>query len=323
VSALRDAVREEATERTWSQGVTLARDRRVVGRGRTNGEIELEVRIPGRPTPFVVILDPARAEWECDCPSKEAVCSHVVAAVLATESGELPAGDVGASIRYLLEPATGGIAIARVLVRGEATEPLVGSVMSAIAAGRGNAIATIEADLLADQLISVRAGPIHGERLDRLLAVLADARDVRWRGDAVTTSADPVMPRAIVDDAPEGVRVRIEADPAVREVVAVGVVLTADRQLRPIGEVDLSGPRLDKLPMEYIVPRAALSELVGKTLPGLAQRIDVQVRATGLPQMGSREEPRISFDVEQDGDKLIVFPTLVYGDPTRARGGSP
>jgi superfamily II DNA or RNA helicase len=319
VSALRDAVREEATERTWSQGVTLARDRRVVGRGRTNGEIELEVRIPGRPTPFVVILDPAHGEWECDCPSKEAVCSHVVAAVLATESGEMPVGDVGAPIRYLLTPAIGGIAVDRVLVRGEATEPLAGSLLSAVAAGRGNAIASIEADLLADPLITVRAGPIHGERLDRLLAVLADARDVRWRGETVTTSPDPVMPRAIVSDAPDGVRVRIEADPAVQQVVAVGVVLTAERQLRPIGEVDLSGPRLDKLPMEYIVPRSALSELVGKTLPGLAQRIEVQIKATGLPQIGAREEPRIAFDVAQEGDKLTVFPTLVYGDPPRAR----
>src|SRR6476620_413588 len=27
----------------------------------------------------------------------------------------------------------------------------------------------------------------------------------------------------------------------------------------------------------------------------------------------------MQIDVEQDGDKLVVFPTLVYGDPPRAR----
>src|SRR5262249_48895802 len=102
-------------------------------------------------------------------------------------------------------------------------------------------------------------------------------------------------------------------------VIAVGVVLTTDRMVRPIGAVDLAGPRLDKLPAEFDVPRSAFSELVGKTLPALAQRIEIEIRARGLPKMGNREEPRITFEVEQDGDKLVVFPTLVYGDPPRAR----
>src|SRR5689334_608486 len=83
--SLREAVRAEATERTWSQGVTLAREQRVIGRGRSGDEVELEVRVPGRPTPFEVVLDEFNEEWQCTCPSKEAVCSHVVAAVLATE----------------------------------------------------------------------------------------------------------------------------------------------------------------------------------------------------------------------------------------------
>ena len=50
LEALRDAVRAEATERTWSQGVALARDGRVVGRRKAGQELELEVRVPGRPT---------------------------------------------------------------------------------------------------------------------------------------------------------------------------------------------------------------------------------------------------------------------------------
>ncbi|HWU85840.1 MAG TPA: hypothetical protein VN253_01090, partial [Kofleriaceae bacterium] len=89
---LREAVRAEATERTWSQGVQLARDGRVTGRTRSGDELVLEVRVPGRPTPFEVILNPAHGEWECNCPSREAVCSHAVAAVLAADQagGELP-----------------------------------------------------------------------------------------------------------------------------------------------------------------------------------------------------------------------------------------
>jgi superfamily II DNA or RNA helicase len=325
LEALRDAIRAEATERTWSQGVALARDGRVSGRRKAVDEIELEVRVPGRPTPFEVTLDAAHGEWECSCETRDAVCSHVVASVLSAQAAAR-AGDALptsarslAAIRYLLTPAPGGVAVERQLVRGDRSEPLAAPLLTLVGTGRAADIATVEADLTADQLLTARVGAVHGERLDRLLAVLADARDVRWKGEPVTTSAEPVLPRATVEDAPDGVQVRITADPAVREVVAVGVVLTHDRALRPIGVVDLSGPRLDKLPQVIDVPRAAFPELLGKILPALVQRIEVDVRATGLPKVGAREEPRIAFEVEQDGDRLRVMPSLVYGDPPRSR----
>jgi superfamily II DNA or RNA helicase len=315
-ASLREAVRSEATERTWSQGVTLAREGRVALRGRSSDEAEYEVRVPGRPTPFEVVLGPGE-EWQCDCPSKEAVCSHVVAALLAEEQGATTQN--GATLRYLLEPEPGGVRVERVLVRGDSTDPLPGPLMSLVAAGKASRIATVEADLLADQLLGVRAVPVSGEKLDRLLEVLAAARDVRWRGDPVKTSGDAVMPRAIVEDAPGGVRVRIEKDPSIVEVSAVGMVRTEDNTLRPIGAIDLTGTRLEKLPQTFDVPRSAFAELLGKTLPALAQRIEVSVRATALPKIGSREEPRMQLDVLQDGDRLVVMPALVYGDPPRAR----
>ena len=322
LESLREAIRADATDRTWSQGVTLARDQRVTGRATSAGEVTLDVRVPGRPTPFEVILNPPHGEWECSCTSREAVCSHVIAAVLASEQagGELPRSpSAGATIRYLLSPATGGIEVERMLVKGDIVDPLKGSLLSLIAKGRGGGIASIEADLKADPLLAVRAGPVHGERLDRLFTVLADAPDVRWRGKPVTTSGDPVMPHAIVLDARGGVQVRIEADPLVHEVIAVGAVRTTDNMLRPIGAVDLGGARLEKLPQVFDVPRSAFAELIGTTIPSLSQRISVDVRAHSLPKVGSREVPRMAFDVEQDGDRLFVMPTLVYGDPPRVR----
>ncbi len=327
--SLREAVRSEATERTWSQGVTLARDKRVVSRGKNEDEIVLEVRVPGRPTPFEVVLDLGTEEWQCTCTSREAVCSHVVAAVLAFEQGdgEIPAagaaGAAGAaamaSIRYLLVPDPGGVKVSRVLVRGETTEPLSGSLMSMVAAGKASHIATVEADLLADRLLGTRAIPVSGEKLDRLLETLAEARDVRWKDEPVKTSGERVGPRAIVEDWADGVRVRIEPDPIVVELAAVGVVRTTENVLRPLAAVDLTGPRLEKLPQIFDVPRSALPELTGKTLPALAQRIAIEIRAKQLPRVGAREQPRMQFEVAQDGDKLVVMPTLVYGDPPRAR----
>lgn len=322
VTVLRDAVRAEATERTWSQGVTLARDQRVSGRGRSGGELALDVRVPGRPTPFHVVLNPTHEEWECDCTSKESVCSHVVAAVLAVEKGgdDPKPGRATATVRYLLEPDPGGVRVARLLVYPDRTEPLTEALMTIVGTGRGAAIATESCDLVADTLLGNRVAPLQGEKVDRLLTVLAEARDVRWRGEPVSTTGDAVLPRAVVVDHYEGVRVRIEADPTVQEVVAIGVVRTVDNVLRPIGAVDLAGPRLDKLPQQFDVARTSLPELVRTTLPSLAQRMPVEVRARSLPNIGrSREQPRMQLDVVQDGDTLSVFPTLVYGDPPRAR----
>jgi superfamily II DNA or RNA helicase len=310
LASLREAVRADATDRTWSQGVTLARDGRVSTRRGNDDEIEFDVRVAGRPTPFDTILNIKHGEWECSCPSKEAVCSHVVAAVLAAEQGI--AAKPMAALRYVLSSGTGGLVVSRFLVAGDKVEPLKGTIVRPD-------IATVEADLLADQLLSARAGAITGERVDRMLEVLGGARDVRWGDEPVTTSAEPVLPRAVIEDVRGGVSVRIDRDPVIAEVVALGVVRTIENQLRPIGAIDLAGNRLEKLPQKFEVPRSSYAELIGKTLPALAQRILVEVRAQSLPKMGQREEPRMAFEVEQDGERLLVFPTLVYGDPPRAR----
>lgn len=403
--------RQEASDRVWSQGVSLARDRRVEGLSSTDEEIELDVRVPGRPTPFTVVLHPTELEWECDCPSKEAICSHAIAAILAMiqqgkgeggeagdsgESGDsededdededddeaddaenepaapgdgaAPAGESGTAlvatatatppaakprrartakpkseskaegklngkadskldgklalptrrdkaktIRYLLEPSGAGLQVTRVGVSPTGTQnPIEGSVMSKL-----SQYATIDADLKADQLLSKRA-PIAGDRLDHLLAALAEARDVRWRGEPVTTDPEPVMPRVVVEDFGKGVRVRIEPDSEVSEVIAVGAV-RCGRVLRPIGAIDICGPRMEKLPQRYDVGPSGYADLTSRMLPALAERMVVDILTTKLPSMGSREQPRMSFDVKYDGDGLSVLPLLVYGDPPRAR----
>ncbi|MGE5186428.1 MAG: DEAD/DEAH box helicase, partial [Acidobacteriota bacterium] len=243
---------------------------------------------------------------------------HVVAAVLAGDHAVPAAAD--GTLRYTLVPDPGGVKVERAIVRGDKLEPVAGALMSMIASGTAAKVATIEADLLADQILGTRAVPVSGEKLDRLLAVLEQARDVRWRDQRVKTSGEPVLPRAVIDDlADGGVRVTLDRDPDVEEIVAVGVARTRGDVLRPIGAVDLAGPKMEKLPQHFDVPRASVPELIGKMLPALAQRIAVEVRAKALPQLGGREEPRMDFAVDQDGDKLLVFPTLVYGDPPRAR----
>jgi superfamily II DNA or RNA helicase len=327
--ALRDAIHDEATERTWSQGVTLARGGRVAGLTRSGaGDVELEVRVPGRPTPFTVHLDLDHQEWECDCPSREPVCSHAAAAAIAlAEAGDaLPVSRAtGAAIRYRLSAAAparvggpaGGLVVERFLIHPDGREEkLVGSALSPDASRP--ALAMTEADVLLDQMLLARAGVLAGDRVDRVLAVLADAKDVRFGDAAVTTSGDLVLPRAIVEDDGPAVAVTVERDPEVTEVVAIGVARCGS-VLRPIGAVDLGGVRLEKLPWRRVYAPGEWPALVSQTLPDLARRIPVDVRTARLPAMGGAVPPRIDLDVRQDGDTVSAMATLVYGDPPRAR----
>ena len=132
---------------------------------------------------------PTRGEWECDCPSKEAVCSHVVAAVIATEQadGALPtSASRGAPMRYLLEPDPGGVTVERVLVHGDRTEPLAGVAdVARSRRARRRRSRRIEADLARRSDCSACA-PARSAASGSIACstVLADARDVRWRGDA-------------------------------------------------------------------------------------------------------------------------------------------
>jgi len=323
---LRDAVQEAASSRAWSQGVQLAREDRVAGKSASESEVVCEVRVPARPVAFTVVLYPRDLEWDCDCPSKEGACSHVAAAAIAMtqarDAGKaLPtSARAGGAIRYRLEPEPGGLAVRRTIVHADGREEPLAASPTSIAAGRvaGPAIATTEADLLVDQMLGTRTS-VTADRLPRLLGVLADAPDV-WLGERrVKTSGEPVGPRAIVEDvAGGGARMTIERDPAVDEVVALGVVRLGD-ELRPIGELEMQGARLERLPVAKTFARHQLSDLLGKVIPALGDRVLLEVRTRNLPEMRGGERPRIALDVQQQGDKLSVMATLVYGDPARAR----
>jgi superfamily II DNA or RNA helicase len=327
VIALRDAIQEAASSRAWSQGVTLAREDRVVGKTAADAEIVCEVRVPSRPVAQTVVLYPLDQEWECDCPSREPACSHVAAAVisvvLARDDGRaLPSSARAAgTVRYRIEPEPGGLGIRRSVVDAAGREEPLPAPLVSIIAGRvpGPAIAPTDADLLVDQIIGARTGTISADRLGNLLTALADAPDV-WLGDRqVTCSGEPVVPRAIIDDAPGGgARLTLEADPDVTEVISLGAVTCGD-VVRPIGEVELQGARLDRVPAARVYASHELGDLLGRVIPALAGRVPFEVRARGLPELRGGDRPRIALDVVQDGDVLRVMPTLVYGDPPRAR----
>jgi superfamily II DNA or RNA helicase len=325
--ALRNAVQEAASPRVWSQGVTLAREDRVVGKSATPTEVLCEVRLPTRPVPTMVVLYPHELEWECDCPSKEPVCAHVAATAIAMtqarEAGEaMPSSDrAGGQMRYRLDPEPGGLGVRRSVVSADGTEEPLTMSLSSIVAGRvvGPPIAATEADLVVDTLLGERRGTMSADRLGRLLAALADAPDVRLRDVPVQASGEMVVPHVYIDDEPGGgAKLTLKQDPEVTEVVTLGAVLCGN-VLRPVGEVEMSGGRLEKLPASQVFAPHQLGDLMTKVLPVIRDRMPLFIRAKKLPSVTTGEKPRIALDVTQEGDALHAMATLVYGDPARAR----
>ena len=324
---LREALREAASTRVWSQGVTLARDQRVTGHGASATDATLEVRVPGRATPFTVVLYPGDGEWDCDCGGREAACSHAVAACLSLIEAQgrgqaLPSSTkVGSAISYRLTPDPAGLRIHRVAVAPDGSEVPIDDSVASIISGRvpGPKLPTLDVDLMVDQMIGTRInGAFGADRVDRLLAVLADAPDVRLNGARVTTSGEPVVPRAVLDDdGAGGVELRLEA-PTGAVAVTLGVARLGDT-LRPIGATDLGGVRMERLPSVRTFGPAELPQVVTRVLPELAARLPVEVKATRLPSVSHGEQPRVALDVLQKGETLSVMATVVYGDPPRAR----
>ena len=320
---LRDAIREAASSRAWSQGVTLAREDRVSGKSASKGEQVVEVRVPTRPTPYTVVLYLDDEEWDCDCGTREAACSHACAAAIVTaeaaaKGAPLPVSKAaGAAIGYRLGPDPAGLAVARVAIENGRETPITTSVQSS-AAGRGPKLAITEADLLVDQLLGTRPdAPIGADRVDRLLQVLADAADVRFAGQPVKTSGEPVTPRAILSDAGDGVVVRLEA-PSGARAVSLGVAVVGDT-LHPIGAIDLGGARFEHLPAEQRFRGRELGAVATTMVPALAARIPIEIRTRRLPSVARGMAPRVMLDVVQRGESLSVMAIVVYGDPPVAR----
>jgi superfamily II DNA or RNA helicase len=267
------------------------------------------------------------AEWDCDCDGPEDACEHVAAAAIALrqarEQGrELPAPEpesAPARVGYRLTGTGPELALARVVVNDGGEAPLRGSV-AALAAGRGAGppIAASEVDLRVEQLLRGRDGPIPPGLVPRLFGLLARSTDVQLDGRAVTASAEPVLPHALVEDADGGFALRLAPPEGLERSFANGALLCAG-VLRPRGEPHLAErERRELAGRGRHFPAHDASQLVAEVLPGLERRIPVVIRSQRLPR-GQAERPRLRISSAREGDRLRVRGDLVYGTPARAR----
>jgi superfamily II DNA or RNA helicase len=320
------AVREAATREAWSGGVTLVRAGAVSGESASGGELVLRVTQRQGMVTQRIVLHPAEPDWSCDCASDDDPCAHVAAAVIALRRAAEEGRDLFAAgataegrIGYRFTRSGGQLCLERVVVAG-AGEHVLTSTLAAVASGRveGPRFGATAADVDAERALGTRLrGALPPGVLAPLLRALERCADVSLDGRPIHVSAEPAAWEARVEDAPGGFVLRAEPVPRIDERFANGAVRCGD-ELRPGLESRLTGRELEDLSRGRAYPADRVAELVGEVLPELARRVRVDVRSERLPR-GERERPRLRLELSREGDRLVVLPLVVYGDPPTAR----
>jgi len=320
-----NTIRSHCSAGTWSRGVELARAGAVLGERADDEEVVLRVSTRGGMISPGVTLYPGDEAWECSCPSREAACEHVAAAVIALRQAhklgrELPSpSQETGTLRYCFRRQAAGLAFEREIVSESECHRLT-TTLEAIASGRvdGPRFAASQADLAVEQALGAqRHGPMDQAAMLRLFPALARCQDVLLDGQPISVSTERVLLNAKLVDAPGGFRLFVEQDPSISERFNNGSVLCGE-VLRPVGESRLTGRELEDLPRGRFYPNDRVAELITEVLPSIEARIPLEIRCDKLPE-AQRMPPRISIEVQRSGSRLSVLPTLVYGDPPRGR----
>ncbi len=327
-----DSVRQACSPRSWSLGVELARSGAVDGIELDGDSAVLRVRSPGRTVAPTVTLYPEDVSWSCSCESTADACEHVAAATIALRKArsagvDLPrAARTAGLIGYRLKKDGDKLAIERVIVTpGQPEHPLTASI-GGILSGReqGPAFEPSKVDLTIERYLRESRVRSYGiDRLGHLVPLLAEARDVKLDGVAVTVSETPLWPRVVVADGPDrsGFVLRLERPAELESVAVLGLARChgAPPVLRPIAGVEHAGARFELLPRETHFARGEAAELVTRVLPAWRAKTTVEVVTSRLEESTTRLAARPLLEVEQRGAALVIVACVAYGDPPVAR----
>lgn len=318
-----ETLKKQALPAIWAQGVKLAREDSVSLERESADKLELRVRAPARAAYLNVALFPKDAEWTCDCPGPADPCVHVIAALLSAQraaqaGGKLPdAKTAGAQLLYSLRRVPlSGLTLDRFILEGEKRTKLEGTLASthgkyALSPGNG--------DLVADRIITAASrGVLRPGVWPSLLEALSGAR-LELDGKPMKASAEPVLPAGRVFDDGEEIVLAVERNSSITEVVELGLARVGD-SLRPLGLLELTGMKLERLPLTRRFSPRDVGELVTKVLPEIETKITVEIQSPRVPKRGKTKlPPRLSFELSHAEHTLSVVPMVVYGDPINSR----
>ncbi len=319
------AIRQACPAHVWSQAVELVRAAAVAGISDDEAEIVCRVRTPTRVVAPKVTLYPQDEEWDCDCDSKAPCCEHIAAAIIAVrrahqEGSTLPADSrSGSHLCYRFKSARDHLILERFVQKPSGEAELLERSVAGIVSSASDVrrLTPSQSDIAIDRLMGSKLhGPLGGESLCGVLMALADAPHVELDGTPVSIDNKPLDPIGLVVDAQPGFKVVLERDPRITKIVAPGVVLCGER-LYVLGNTDVTGPSLERLPSARTYGPRDVSTLVIDVIPQLLKRFKVEIRTDKLPKLTRSIRPSIALDVEQEGNTLSVLATLVYGAGAR------
>jgi superfamily II DNA or RNA helicase len=322
------AIRQACSPNMWSRAVELVRLGAVTGVSADEDEVLCRVRSDQHVVALNVSLFPEDEEWDCNCKSKTPCCEHVAAAIIALkrarqEGSDLPGGaEAQTKLLYRFKKDRTQLLLERCISKADGVvEPLTRSVANiASSASDTRRLTPTQQDLAIDRLMGSRLhGPLAGDMLRGVLLALAEGGAlVELEGERVRVSSEAIAPVGVVEDDGKGVRVVLEKNPSISELVVPGVVRAGDA-LHVLAEPDVTGASLERLPSSKSYAPSELARLVTEVLPEMSRRFKIEVKTTRLPKTTRTAKPRIVLDVVQEGGTLSVLATLVYGDPTIAR----
>ncbi|MET0387367.1 MAG: DEAD/DEAH box helicase [Polyangiales bacterium] len=302
----------------------MARTGSVDGKLTRNAELEVRFLTKGGLASPRVVLSPADVDWSCECPSQEAACIHVAAAVIGLRKAQAEGNVLTAmtapaiKLAHRLRKSEGSLALERFILRNGSSLPL----QTRLAAWkRRDGDDDVQADA-ADLALDVALGPVVSGKIPRplmkrVLAALAECKDVQFEGAPVRIGEPRPVIRARIDDHTEGFRVFAEQDPDIQEIFDNGAVVHGG-VLRAVGDLDLSGRDVDELRKGRTYGFGQVADLVGRVIPALRERLPVEVASKLLPS-ATPMQPRLIAETEFVDGALTVLPLLVYGDPPVAR----
>lgn len=324
VQKLLETVREECSPATWSRAVTQARSSQLSGKKGRDGSIEVRVATKGGMMSPLVSLFPEHAEWSCECPSNDAVCQHVATAMIVLAQAEKDGTDLlgvrgpAATVGYELHSRGSELFLTRMVVRGEQREKLTTRLLEEKKKGEAAEITASRVDVEIDLLIgTLREGPIPRAFMERFLHWFSDVEDLSLDGVPIRPGEPAPAVVVHVEREREGFRLIARDNRALHKRFDNGAALI-DGKLCLIVSPRISEGDLQALKRGRHVPHQEITDLVGRVIPALRERIPVEVPPELLP--GAEAVPaRLSLSADVLAGVLEVLPTIVYGDPPCAR----
>ncbi|OGQ90887.1 MAG: hypothetical protein A2289_09870 [Deltaproteobacteria bacterium RIFOXYA12_FULL_58_15] len=337
------AIREACSPATWSKGVLLARGGGVVPSRSDGHSIEVRITTKGSLVARAVLLYPEDEDWQCECESGEDACEHVAAAVIAvhqarkqgdpssaTSADAEGVHDQASNLTNAVSPASSGrlgyrldrdgdeLHLRRVIVTGRKETTLYTSLTVAAKGHEGTSFVTNRQDLAIDKACAgFTGGGIPTPQIPSLFEALIDAPDLTYNGKAAQIGEPSSGLCLHVEDCAEGFRLRLEQDSVVDEIFRNGV-LRKGSELSPVCPHGINERLFHELRRGKVIPRHQANDLVAGLLPDLEKKIRVIVDSATLPHADT-VPVRLHLHSTRQQETLVVFPSLVYGEPPRAR----